>query len=109
MDNYLKILKSVSDSGTYLFTPTYSKSWREPIELDRLHHDPAKVLKIMKKTREMIGYKKVAKINTGLEYTENFDDLIREFAEIFDFEIRVFLIFSGFSSISRQPQNFIPI
>lgn len=62
VDNYLKILKSVSDSGTYLFTPTYSKSWREPIELDRLHHDPAKVLKIMKKTREMIGYKKVAKI-----------------------------------------------
>jgi len=38
----------------------------------------------------MIGYKRVAKINTGLEYTENFDDSIKEFAEIFDFEILEF-------------------
>jgi hypothetical protein len=28
VDNYLKILKSVSDAGTYLFTPMYSKGWR---------------------------------------------------------------------------------
>ena len=90
VDNYLKILKSVSDAGTYLFTPMYSKGWRELIELERLHSDPAKALKIMKKTHEMIGYKRVAKINTGLEYTENFDDSIREFAEIFDFEILEF-------------------
>lgn len=41
----------------------------------------------MKKTHEMVGYKRVAKINTGLTYTENFDDAIKEFAEIFDFEI----------------------
>lgn len=89
-DNYLRLLKSVGDAGTYLFTPMYSKGWREFIELDKLHKDPAKALKMMKKTHEIIGYKRVAKINTGLEYTENFDDAIREFAELFDFEILEF-------------------
>jgi hypothetical protein len=38
----------------------------------------------------MIGYKRVAKINTGLAYTENFDKSIRKFAELFDFEILEF-------------------
>ncbi|HHV24891.1 MAG TPA: DUF1638 domain-containing protein [Methanosarcina sp.] len=88
--NYLRILKSVSDAGTYLFTPMYSKGWRELIQLDRLNSDPAKALKLMKKTHEMIGYKRVAKINTGLEYTEYFDASVREFAELFDFEILEF-------------------
>ena len=90
VNNYLRILKSVSDVGTYLFTPMYGNSWREFIQLDKLNRDPAKALKLMKKTHEMIGYKRVAKINTGLEYTENFDVSIREFAELFDFEILEF-------------------
>ena len=90
-ENYLKILKSVSDAGTYLFTPMYSKGWRELLDINsRLHGDPDKALKMMKMTHEMVGYKRVAKINTGLTYTENFDDAIKEFAEIFDFEILEF-------------------
>ena len=89
-ENYLSRLKSVSDAGTYLFTPMGSNSWKEFIQLDKLNSDPAKALKLMKKTHEMIGYKRVAKINTGLEYTENFDASIREFAELFDFEILEF-------------------
>jgi hypothetical protein len=88
--NYLRILKSVSDAGTYLFTPMYSKGWKELLDLNKLNKDPAKALKLMKKTHEMIGYKRVAKINTGLEYTENFDDSIQEFADLFDFEILEF-------------------
>jgi hypothetical protein len=52
--------------------------------------DPTKALKMMKKLHEMVGYKRVAKINTGLKYTENFDEAIREFADIFDFEILEF-------------------
>lgn len=90
VNNYLRILKSVSNAGTYLFTPMYSKGWRELIQLDKLNSDPAKALKLMKRTHEIIGYKRVAKINTGLEYTENFDASIREFAELFDFEILEF-------------------
>lgn len=90
VNNYLRILKSVSDAGTYLFTPMYSKGWRELLDLNKLNKDPSKALKLMKKTHEMIGYKRVAKINTGLEYTENFDASIQEFAELFDFEILEF-------------------
>ncbi|RXA21251.1 DUF1638 domain-containing protein [Methanosarcina sp. MSH10X1] len=88
--NYLRILKSVSDAGTYLFTPMYSKGWKELFDMNRLNKDPAKALKLMKKTHEMIGYKRVAKINTGLKYTENFDASIREFADLFGFEILEF-------------------
>ena len=92
VDNYLRILKSVSDAGTYLFTPMYSQGWREVLDLDNRAYgkDPLKALKMLKKLHEMVGYKRVAKINTGLEYTENFDEAIREFAEIFDFDILEF-------------------
>lgn len=91
VDNYLRILKSVSDAGTYLFTPMYSKGWRELLDINnKLFGNPEKALQMLKKTHEMVGYKRVAKINTGLSYTENFDDAIKEFAEIFDFEILEF-------------------
>lgn len=92
VDNYLRILKSVSDAGTYLFTPMYSQGWRELLDLDNRAYgkDPSKALKMLKKLHEMIGYKRVAKINTGLNYTENFDESIREFADIFDFEMLEF-------------------
>jgi hypothetical protein len=91
-DNYLRILKSVSDAGTYLFTPMYGQGWREILDLDNREYGngPSKALKMMKKLHEMVGYKRVAKINTGLSYTENFDEAISEFAEIFDFEILEF-------------------
>lgn len=68
----------------------YSKGWRELLDQNKLNKDPAKALELMKKTHEMIGYKRVAKINTGLKYTENFDVSIREFAKMFDFEILEF-------------------
>jgi hypothetical protein len=92
VENYLKILKSVSDTGTYLFTPMYSQGWREVLDLDNRAYgkDPSKSLKMLKKLHEMVGYKRVAKINTGLNYTENFDEAIREFADIFEFEILEF-------------------
>jgi hypothetical protein len=91
-ENYLRILKSVSDAGTYLFTPMYSQGWREVLDLDNLEYDkdPSKSLKMLKKLHEMTGYKRVAKINTGLKYTEHFDESIKEFADIFDFEILEF-------------------
>lgn len=86
-EQYLKVLKSVGDVGTYLFTPMYSAAWRELLNFDRLHRDPEKALNMMKMTHEIIGYGRVAKLKTGLSYTENFDDNIREFADTFGFEV----------------------
>ena len=86
-EQYLKVLKSVSDVGTYLFTPMFSVAWKEIVHLDKLHKDPEKALKMMKMTHEITGYGRVAKLNTGLSYTENFDGNIREFADTFGFEV----------------------
>ncbi|MCQ1534915.1 DUF1638 domain-containing protein [Methanosarcina sp. KYL-1] len=84
---YLKVLKSVSNVGTYLFTPMYSAAWEEFLHVDKLHKDPEKALKMMKKTHEITGYGRVAKLKTGLSYTENFDENIMEFADLFGFEV----------------------
>lgn len=35
------------------------------------------------------GYKKVAKINTGLFYEKEFETKVREFAELYGFEVVV--------------------
>ncbi|MDD3043239.1 MAG: DUF1638 domain-containing protein [Methanosarcinaceae archaeon] len=85
--NYLKVLKSVSNVGTYLFTPMYALAWREILSIDRMHRNPEKALEMMKLTHEMVGYGRVAKINTGLEYTRDFDTNIEKFAELFGFEV----------------------
>lgn len=85
--NYLKVLKSVSKVGTYLFTPMYALAWREILDIDRMNRDPEKALEMMKLTHEMIGYGRVAKINTGLEYTRDYDANIEKFAELFGFEV----------------------
>jgi hypothetical protein len=42
---------------------------------------------MLRKVNEVTGYKRVAKVRTGLTYTENFDEKVDEFAEIFDFEV----------------------
>jgi hypothetical protein len=55
VNNYLRILKSISDAGTYLFIPMYSKGWRKLLQLDKLYRDPSKALKLLKKTHEIIG------------------------------------------------------
>jgi len=86
-EQYLKVLKSVSDVGTYLFTPMFSAAWKELFNIDKLHKDPEKALNMMRMTHEMTGYGRVAKLHTGLSYTENFDAKIRDFADIFSFEV----------------------
>ncbi len=86
-EQYLKVLKSVSDVGTYLFTPMFSAAWKELFSIDKLHKDPEKALNMMRMTHEMTGYGRVAKLHTGLSYTENFDARIRDFADTFGFEV----------------------
>ncbi|AKB25276.1 hypothetical protein MSMTP_1807 [Methanosarcina sp. MTP4] len=86
-EQYLKVLKSVSDVGTYLFTPMFSAAWKELFSIDKMHKDPEKALNMMRMTHEITGYGRVAKLHTGLLYTENFDARIRDFADIFSFEV----------------------
>lgn len=82
---YLAALKKFSSQGTFLFTPMYAHAWKEIMKIDP--DKPEKSIKMMKKVNEITGYARVAKVRTGLDYTENFDEKIKEFAEIFGFEI----------------------
>jgi hypothetical protein len=84
-NEYLATLKQFSEHGTFLFTPMYAHAWREIMRVDP--EKPEKSIKMLKKVNEVTGYKRVAKIKTGLTYTENFDEKVDEFAEIFDFEV----------------------
>lgn len=84
-EEYLRTLKMLSEQGTFLFTPMYAHSWREIMRVDPTN--PDKTIKMLKKVNEITGYKRVAKIDTGLTYTDNFHDKVEEFARIFDFGI----------------------
>lgn len=54
---------------------------------------------------------RVPKLKTCLEYTENFDGVVREFAEIFDFEILEFndgnqkIIEDSYEEIKGEPRT----
>lgn len=82
---YLSTLKKFSDQGTFLFTPMFAHTWREIMRVDP--EKPEKTIKMLRKVNEITGYKRVAKIRTGLLHTDNFDEKVAEFAEIFDFEV----------------------
>ncbi|MBN2110873.1 MAG: DUF1638 domain-containing protein [Methanosarcinaceae archaeon] len=84
-DEYLKVLKRFSDKGTFLFTPMYAHSWKEIMRVDPVK--PEKTFRMIRKMNEITGYKRVAMVHTGLDYTPEFDKNVEEFAEIFDFEI----------------------
>lgn len=84
-EEYLRVLKSLTSQGTYLFTPMYAHSWREIMRVEQ--DDPNRSVELLRNMHEITGYKRVAKVNTGLMYTENFNEKIEEFAEIFDFEV----------------------
>lgn len=85
--NYLQLLKSVSDKGTYLFTPMYVNCWKDIFDINNQYCSPEKAIEMMREVHDMVGYKRVAKIQTGLNYTEDFDSKVDEFAKTFNFEI----------------------
>ncbi len=84
-EEYLKTLKMLAERGTFLFTPMYAHSWREIMRVDA--ENPEKTIKMLRKVNEITGYKRVAKVDTGLKYTEQFHEKVEEFARIFDFDV----------------------
>jgi hypothetical protein len=83
--NYLKLLKSHSKEPAFFFTPMYASSWREILNIDKLHSNPEKALKMAKKVNDLAGYSRVAKVNTGLTYVKNIDEKIEEYAKLFGY------------------------
>jgi len=83
--NYLKLLKTHSKEPAFFFTPMYAQSWREILNIDKLHSDPEKALKMAKKVNDLAGYSRVAKVNTGLTYVKDIDEKIKEYAKLFGY------------------------
>lgn len=83
--NYLKLLKTHSKEPAFFFTPMYASSWKELLNINKLHSDPEKALKMAKMINDLAGYSRVAKVNTGLTYVKNIDAKIEEYAQLFGY------------------------
>ncbi len=83
---YLKALKSCRGVGTFFLTPMWAVNWREMIRTAGLNQDPDDI-SMSKFVFDHAGYKRVARINTGLAYEKDFEACVREFSRLFEFEI----------------------
>ncbi len=83
---YLDKLKSFKGVGTFFMTPMWAANWKEMIRSAGITNDPDNT-KMAKYVFDYAGYKKVAKLKTGLNYELGFDSMVEEFAKTFDFEI----------------------
>ena len=85
-DPYLKMLKNFKGTGVYFLSPMGAANWRELLKSSRLALD-LDDMSIAKYIFDYSGYKKVAKIKTGLSDEKKFDEDVGEFARCFDFDI----------------------
>ncbi|NPE28045.1 DUF1638 domain-containing protein [Methanococcoides sp. SA1] len=85
-DAYLEQLKSFKGVGTFFLTPMWAANWGDMLVAGGFGKDPTDV-ETSKWVFDSIGYKKVAKLNTGLHYEKEFDNIVKEFADIFEFDI----------------------
>ncbi|RXA19407.1 DUF1638 domain-containing protein [Methanosarcina sp. MSH10X1] len=83
---YLDALKSCKGVGTFFLTPMWAANWREMIRTAGLSQNPDDI-SMSKFFFDYAGYKRVARINTGLIYEKDFEAYVREFSTLFDFEI----------------------
>ncbi|MDI9394683.1 MAG: DUF1638 domain-containing protein [Euryarchaeota archaeon] len=85
-EQYLEALKSFRGVGTFFLTPMWAVNWREMVRTAGLSRDPDDIT-MSKFIFDYAGYKRVAKINTGLAYEKDFDACVKEFSTLFEFEI----------------------
>lgn len=83
---YLSALKNCKGVGTFFLTPMWAANWREMIRTAGLSQNPDDI-KMSKFVFDYAGYKRAARVNTGLSYEKDFEAYVREFAALFDFEI----------------------
>ncbi len=73
-------------AGTYFLTPMGAVYWKEMLIATRITPDPENV-EMTKMIFDISGYKKVAQIDTGLHYEQEFEAKVREFADLYGFEV----------------------
>lgn len=85
-EKYIEVLKKYSKQGTYFLTPAQTVYWKDLARASKLTPDPDDT-KTTKKAFDYLGYNKVAKINTGLSYEEDYGKRVDNFAKKFDFDV----------------------
>jgi hypothetical protein len=83
---YLKKLTGSGGVGTFFMTPMWAAHWREMVVAAGMTSDPNDI-KMSKFVFDYAGYKNVARMDTGLHYEKDFDSMVEEFAQLFDFNI----------------------
>lgn len=84
--SYLEALKSCRGVGTFFLTPMWAANWREMVRTAGLSQNPDDI-SMSKFVFDYAGYKRVARVNTGLAYEKDFDACVKEFSKLFEFEI----------------------
>lgn len=83
---YLKALTNSRGVGTFFLTPMWAANWKEMIKDAGFTSDPYDH-EMAKFAFDYAGYKNVGKIETGLNYEKNFEYMVDEFADAFNFHI----------------------
>lgn len=85
-DQYREALKNGRNGATFFLTPMWAVNWRDMLRAAGLSQNPDDI-KMSKFIFDCTGYKKVARLNTGLAYEKDFDAYVKEFATLFEFEV----------------------
>lgn len=83
---YSDMLKGFRGVGTFIMMPKWSACWRD-IAVASGFSDHPENTEMMGILMEMANYRQVMKLETGLMYEPNFDENIKEFSNIFGFDI----------------------
>jgi len=73
-------------AGTYFLTPVGAVYWKEMLIASRVTPEPENV-EMTKMIFDISGYRKVAQIDTGLHYEQEYEAKAREFADLYGFEL----------------------
>jgi hypothetical protein len=94
---YREILKSHSD--TLFLTPMWAVNWKNAFGVD---DELLSGFEFTPENLRELGYRKVARVDTGLSYEPDFEKKIEEFALNFGFEV---IEFEGSTEIAQKSYN----
>lgn len=85
---YLNLLKSFKSVGTFIYTPMFSHSpFADFFMYPKDRFSEEDIFNMNKMIIEASNYKRVGKLHTGLNYTENFDENINRIAKLYNLEV----------------------
>ena len=86
---YFDLLKSFCGVGTLIFTPMYEATIDEFFNYSRNNRGltEKQIIKTNKFMFESSNYKRIARLDTGLYYTKDTDEMLERFADTYDLEI----------------------